>query len=379
MQKTFNTLYSKKSTNKTLQWVIEVKGTKKNATITTTYGDIDGKMITSNRVVEAGKNIGKKNETTPFEQAVAEATSKWKDKLNKSGYVEFLNIKQDDEVSTTTDLSKIRPMLAQRYEDRKKHIKYECHVQPKLDGIRCLAYKDGYEIKLMSRQGKPFPHLDHIKKELLKCDFDGFLDGELFTRELEFKQISGFVRKEKLKPDDIEKSKQIQYHIYDTFDLSKIDMPFNERTVIVNKLFRQNKILVKVPTFICKNEAKMLEKYNEFVDQDYEGIMIRNSDGKYKLKYRSNDLIKLKPFQDNEYKIVEFKEGSGRDKGCVIWICDNNSGGTFSVRPKGTLDERKELFKNGKEYIGKMLTVRFQELLDDSPRFGVGIDIRDYE
>ena len=35
--------------------------------------------------------------------------------------------------------------------------------------------------------------------------------------------------------------------------------------------------------------------------------------------------------------------------------------------------------KNGKEYIGKMLTVRFQELLDDSPRFGVGIDIRDYE
>lgn len=379
MQKVFTTLYSKKSTNKTLQWKIEVNETKKGAVITTTYGDVNGKMITSNRVVEVGKNIGKKNETTPFEQAVAEATSKWKDKVNKSGYVEFLDIKQDKEESTKTDLSKIRPMLAQRYEERKKYIKYECYVQPKLDGIRCLAYKDGDEIKLMSRQGKVFPHLDHIKKELLKCKFEGFLDGELFTRELEFKQISGFVRKEKLKDVDIEKSKKIQYHIYDTFDLSNMDMPFSERTQIINKLFRQNKILIKVPTYICKTEEKMLEQYNEFVDQDYEGIMIRNSDGKYKLKYRSNDLIKLKPFQDNEYKIVDFKEGSGRDKGCVIWICENKSGGTFSVRPKGTLDERKELFKNGKEYIGKMLTVRFQELLDDSPRFGVGIDIRDYE
>ena len=122
-----------------------------------------------------------------------------------------------------------------------------------------------------------------------------------------------------------------------------------------------------------------MEKYSEFTDQNYEGIMIRNAEGPYKLKYRSNDLIKLKPFQDNEYKIVDFKEGTGRDSGCVIWICDNGKGKKFSVRPKGTLEERKELFQNGKKYIGKKLTVRYQELLDECPRFGVGIDIRDYE
>lgn len=379
MQKTFNTLYSKKSTNKVLQWDIKVNSNKKTAIITTIYGDIGGKMITNNRTVTHGKNIGKKNETTPFEQAVAEATSKWTDKLKKNGYVEFLKVEQDNESTSKSDLSQVRPMLAQRYEDRKKYIKYPCFVQPKLDGIRCIAYMDNNEIKLMSRQGKHFPHLNHIKKELDKFEFTGFLDGELFTTNLEFKEISGIVRKEKLKSDDVEKSKLIEYHIYDTFNLDSIDTPFKDRTIIINNLFKKNKFLIKVPTYICKNENKMLEKYDNFINKDYEGIMIRNSDGKYKLKYRSNDLMKLKPFQDNEYKIVDFKEGAGRDKGCVIWICDNGHGETFSVRPKGSLDDRKQLFINGKEYIGQMLTVRFQELLDNSPRFGVGIDIRNYE
>ena len=38
------------------------------------------------------------------------------------------------------------------------------------------------------------------------------------------------------------------------------------------------------------------------------------------------------------------------------------------------------MFEKGKSYIGKMLTVKYQELTDDGkPRFPVGINIRDYE
>ena len=123
----------------------------------------------------------------------------------------------------------------------------------------------------------------------------------------------------------------------------------------------------------------MLLKYDDFIKQNYEGIMIRNTNGVYKLKFRSNDLIKLKPFLDAEYKIVDFTDGVGRDKGCVIWICENKNGDTFRCRPNGSLEERQSLFENGKKYIGKYLTVRYQELVDDIPRFGIGISIRDYE
>ena len=56
------------------------------------------------------------------------------------------------------------------------------------------------------------------------------------------------------------------------------------------------------------------------------------------------------------------------------------AGKEFSCRPRGTHESRAELFKHGKEYVGKMLTVRFQELTADGiPRFPVGIAIRDYE
>jgi hypothetical protein len=40
-------------------------------------------------------------------------------------------------------------------------------------------------------------------------------------------------------------------------------------------------------------------------------------------------------------------------KGCVIWRCVNKDGKEFSVRPKGTREQRKEYFKNGSKYIKK--------------------------
>ena len=189
MEKTLDTLYSKNSKNKAVQWSINVTGNDKNGMITTTYGQLNGKMITSIRNISAGKNIGKKNETTPFEQAVLEATSKWNKKVQKDGYITFLKIEEDmrcikEVIPKITDKNNIRPMLAQTYEKRKQHINYPCYVQPKLDGIRCIAYRDGNEIKLMSRTGKEFPHLEHIREALDKLNLTGFLDGELFTTEL---------------------------------------------------------------------------------------------------------------------------------------------------------------------------------------------------
>lgn len=376
MKKVYAPLYSKKSTNKILEWNIKVEKNKdKTAKIVVKYGQQNGKIITNERLITEGKNIGKSNETTPYEQAILEATSKWNQKKNRNGYVEILKIEEDNKI----DISKIRPMLANKYENRKKYVKYPCYVQPKLDGIRCLAYIKNNEVILMSRNNKLFIHLDHIKKKLLKHDFDYILDGELFTKELEFGEISGLVRKEILDTEDNKKIKKIQYHIYDIININDINLGFSDRFKLLNELLKSNKIIKIVKTELCEEESNIMEKYDKYVQDNYEGIMIRNYSGKYKLNYRSNDLLKLKPFQDADYEIVNYKEGEGRDKGCVIWICKNKNNEEFNVRPKGTLEDRKVLFNNGKKYIGKLLTVRYQEIMDDIPRFGIGIAIRDYE
>jgi DNA ligase-1 len=61
-------------------------------------------------------------------------------------------------------------------------------------------------------------------------------------------------------------------------------------------------------------------------------------------------------------------------------VCRTAEQKTFHCRPRGSRESRSELFQNGADYIGKKLTVRFQELTDERiPRFPVGIAFRDYE
>ena len=111
--------------------------------------------------------------------------------------------------------------------------------------------------------------------------------------------------------------------------------------------------------------------------------MCRNLDGKYKFKHRSNDLLKFKNFEDSEFRIVDAKKGTGTEEGAIVFTCETEDGQEFDVRPRGEIEKRREMFINKESYIGKMLTVRYQNTgiqeEDALPRFPVGIEVRDYE
>jgi len=116
----------------------------------------------------------------------------------------------------------------------------------------------------------------------------------------------------------------------------------------------------------------------QYVAAGYEGIMLRNKTGTYS-NARSIHLQKYKEFFDTEVRITGFKSGEGLEEGCVIWLCEHE-GKSFACRPRGTREDRMKQFQNGDTYIGKQLTVRYQEKTDDGLlRFPVGIAIRDYE
>jgi ATP-dependent DNA ligase len=137
------------------------------------------------------------------------------------------------------------------------------------------------------------------------------------------------------------------------------------------------KHLVLVKTDLCESEDRMKELHAQYVAEAYEGIMLRNKDGAYK-NARSIDLQKYKEFIDEEFEIVGYKEGEGVESGCVLWVCKTKEGKTFNCRPRGTREERETQYSNGDSYIGKKLTVKFQEWSDDKiPRFPVGIAFRE--
>jgi ATP-dependent DNA ligase len=103
--------------------------------------------------------------------------------------------------------------------------------------------------------------------------------------------------------------------------------------------------------------------------------MIRNLDGVYELGRRTKSLLKYKEFEDAEFLVVDVIEGEGTEKGAALFVCRTNTGQTFNVRPRGSLDKRKKQLQLKKMFIGQKLTVRYQPLSKDEvlPRFPVGI------
>lgn len=396
--KSFETLYALSNTGKLLEWDIRVESDGVISQVVTVTGQADGKKVTHIRKVTVGKNIGKKNETTHQTQATNEAQSSFDLQQQKKGYRK----NQAD----LTDAKKLMPMSAQYFDDRKKYIKYDnAYVQPKLDGVRCVIVKTGSKLEnltMYSKNGLEFHNMDHIKNDILthmsSAKNNICLDGELYTTKFPFNKINGYVRRNndvkegKDKIDEVDRKEilKIQFNVFDCFDLDNPKWVFTDRYQFLSTLFAgyhtkvpivDTRTLNLVETIKVKSENDVYQMNTMFLANGYEGVIIRNGDGLYlNSKTRSNDLQKYKTFKDDEFTIIGFEEGEGHDEGTVKWKCKTEAGKVFTVRPVGTVEERKDAFNNGKDYIGKRLTVKYQELSEDGvPRFPVGLRVREID
>jgi DNA ligase 1 len=351
----FPILYNIDKKGKVRMWSIKTTGD----TIHASHGLKDGEKIkTVEKVV--GKNIGRANETTPKQQAIKEAQSKW-NKKKDAGYTE--------DIANKADETNLKPMLAHEYKKHKTKVTFPLFVQPKLDGYR--AVYDGKNDKIVSRAGKEYNILYGTKlhKDLQKYG-DMILDGELYVHDPDFKfEVYGILRKKKLVKNDAEILDKIKYHVY---DIMNENLPFSERTKLLNQTVKETNNITVVKTSECKSEDELKKTHNSFVKAGYEGTMVRSKKGMY-IHNRSHDLLKYKDFDDAEFKVINFeKETDTKGDGAtpVVWVCVTENKKEFKVPSKGTREARTKLYKNGKKYIGKMLTVQYFGLTDEGiPRF----------
>jgi DNA ligase-1 len=363
------TLFKKDALNRVKKWEISGAMKGKVFVITTVTGIVDMKMTTYEKLVSAGKNIGKSNETTVEEQGHI-VMNTMVNKKRDEGYHETVK-------KTNNPL----PMLALEFSKRKHDISYPAYIQPKLDGVRALFNPiEGY---LYSRKGKIFPNLDFITTELQEKGITIPLDGELYSDELSFQDITGIVKKEKLTTQDVKKLYKVKFIV---FDYINEKMDFQGRKEILQKTLQKLKYTTLLDSKSVYNESDIHAAHVEYTSKGYEGIMVRNYKGFYAINKRSKDLQKLKFFETEEFKIIDGISGTGTEKDCVIWVCEGAKGAIFTVRPVGSFEERKKMLKNKSAYIGKMLTVKFQNYTSGKdgkssgiPRFPIGIAVRDYE
>ena len=391
------TLFTINKNDKKMFWKI---WTDRNEIFRQSY-HLDGKVRDFPPIICTGKNVGKKNETTDNQQAMLEAYSKWSKQQDKgySIYIEEREDKKDKCVDNEIEKAKqkmekkkmekdtpILPMLAQKFDDRAKYIQYPACVSRKLDGIRMFGRDVDGVIKLTSRMYKEFKWMDKIREQLKMINDDKVIfDGELYSHVIPFNAISGAVRK-KTEPSTYDD--QLEYWI---FDLAVEGMTYSDRVAKMKdmekkyvRLFKKEERRLVFVYYDTVERSEDIQQYHDkYVAEGYEGLMIRNFEGKYRFKHRSNDLQKYKNFEDTEFEIVGYKLGTVTEEGAIVFLVkDNNSGLTFDVRPRGTIEKRIEWGKKGEEFIGKMLNVRYQKTgIDDGslPRFPVGIYIRDFE
>lgn len=367
------TLYGYASNGKLKEWTVSVVEEGDKVHLKIVHGYRGGKKQETLKEIKSGKNLGKSNETTKFEQAQLEADSKWNAQKDK-------NYHEDIKSAEPLKL----PMLAHSYDKRGHDLVWPAYVQPKLDGVRCIAHKtDENTIKYISRRGKEFSSLSHLDEPIHDMlNVGEMLDGELFTTQLTFQEITSAVRSEK---NLSEKRHLIQYWVYD-LPSSKLDFAGRNASLIQRYAnVRRDSLIVPVDTYLVQDSSEVFNKHHpEFIGEGYEGTMVRNQSGKYRFNHRSPDLQKIKDFDEEEFKIIGGKEGEGRSAGQCIFECVTEEGKPFWVRCKGTDESREEQLTNLSSYIGKSLTVRFQGYSDGDisygvPRFPVGIEVRDYE
>jgi len=362
------TLYSRTATGAVQTWSIEVVEDKYR----TIFGQKDGAIQTTNWTVCYSTNEGRANNRNSHEQALFEANALWKKKKNTGCFEDIQDI---DTVLFT------EPMLAKKYEDYKDEIQYPVYCQMKLDGLRCIARKDG----VYSRNGKKYfsvPHVEEALKDFFTQYPDTILDGELYCNKFanDFNAICSLVKKTKPTSADIKKSAEsIQYWVYDVVDTTKT---FKDRNNWLYNVFPTHSSIKWVSTYKCLTSFALDSYYEEFIQQGYEGQMVRIN-APYENK-RSKYLLKRKEFQDKEYKIVGVVEGEGNKTGMLgAFILENENKITFNSNIKGTREYLQELWNNKESLIGKLATVQYFNLTPITqagggvPRFPYVIKIRE--
>lgn len=366
-------LYARSNTGKVLEWQMEILPGGKYRTIS---GQQDGQKVTTETTQAKGKNIGKVNETSPEEQAIAEVEAKYKKQQEQGGYW--------PEISQIDGNKFFQPQLAHKWEQYGDKADWSrgVYVSSKLDGLRCIITKKG----CFSRNGKEFVAFPHIYRKfaaLFAANPNYIFDGEIYTHEFksDFNKIISLAKKSKPTSEDLlESEKYLQYWV---FDIPSVPGGYHERYKEMQKIFAQNfkgdKSIILCEHKLVKSEDELKAAFNDYILNGFEGLMANSYEGEYEQK-RSKNILKYKEFIDGEFEILDIIEGDGNRGGMFGRALLKIGEKTFFSNARGDENHYRELLKNKDEIIGKMATVRYQNLSPDGiPRFPVIISVRNYE
>lgn len=270
-------------------------------------------------------------------------------------------------------------------------VNYPVRVEPKLDGLRCIAVKHNGVVTFYTRNGTVLETLPKIKAALESASYDDVvLDGEAMGKD--WNESASVLMAKKTQRDD----SNIVYNVFDAMVIGDwIDQEnkatYADRCALVETVVASMKPgapVRQVPAQTARNEQELKAFFAQCMNDGFEGVMLKRMDTPYRFK-RSDNILKLKPVTTYEGVVVAHYEGRrGTSREGLF-------GGFEVVLPNGVITRlgggfndalRAEVQLEGPDsYIGRVVELEAQPdpltkdglTVDGKARFPVFLRFRD--
>ena len=303
-------------------------------------------------------------------------------------------------------------MLANKYFDHAKAVVGKTvAVTEKLDGIRALAFVTQWpyhaDIHIYSRQGKRILGLIEVEQAIREAVVPLFEAGVLkenvvFDGELLVTNRNGIPSKEQYKrttkivsSDNLLHKTGITYNVFDVltksdFSVGESEATYLERRKALETIFTSSNSpsvrvvpVEQILSFTDETSAHkaIIELVTKARQDGKEGIMLNICDAPYVCK-RTNNLLKVKVFQDCDLQIVGFQQGTGKFADTLGALLVDYKGNVVGVGSGMSDEQRQEFWNHQDTHMGRVVTVQYFEETNDadgnkSIRFPVFKELRE--
>lgn len=250
----------------------------------------------------------------------------------------------------------------------------------KIDGLRCLIYMgDDGELHTASRGAMNYDaamyeilsHPDLIN--LFKENEGLIMDGECYKHGYSLQQLNSVARTQVTAVD----YEVLQFYWYDIIDLNlnttsrinkikKLAKPLN-LTFNPEREFKKNELRIQlVPHIEVSGWDNIMKLHNDYVEEGWEGLVIRLQDSVYGPNKRTNDWIKVKCYKQDTFKVIDIEQGL-RHYDDMVFILETEEGKQFKAKPFGDRNQKIEYTDNFVEkYKNHLGDVKYFYYSDDN-------------
>lgn len=261
-------------------------------------------------------------------------------------------------------------------------------ISRKYDGVRVITILKPEGITCHSREGKMFTSLEKLQNDLQillpHLNEPMVLDGEMCVVDNNghenFKQAVSQIKKQSLQME------QYRYYVFDWLTLADFQKGTSD-SVLSERLRQLEHVLATFPVpqvSLIEMVPYTPENFGEWnkkvEDNNWEGLMLR-LDASYKWK-RSFDILKVKQFFTEEYKVKNIKTGpfrlidaqTGLEKTIetMTAVEIEHKGHLVSVGSGFSQAQRQEFYKNPNLIVDQVIAVQyFEETMDKNGKLSL--------